>query len=152
MAKRAGARTKPGRESTRQRKSKHSTTRASKAAAKYNREQRLLSDRVDYLKRHATPAQTFRTKRDAETFIRQAANDYGARYDLQSRPHGTRKEWRARFVKVDRQRVAESSEYKRILKDLRSRSKSATGRKAKALEELGRREPWFNFAVGETNE
>lgn len=58
---------------------------------------------------------------------------------------------KATLVKVDRAKVKTSSSMKRIVNDLKSKSNSARGRKAKALQELGRRESFYDFAVGETN-
>jgi len=55
-------------------------------------------------------------------------------------------------AKPTRETVANSTEWKRLMSDLKSKSKSARGRKAKALVQLGMRDSSWSWAVGETQD
>lgn len=122
-----------------QRKPKPTKRRSSKKVDK-----QLVSDRVTYLKSIANPSVTFRTKADAEKFARDVYRDTGAKYKVSGKT--------AKLQSVTRDAVSKSRDFGSIKKDLKSRSKSARGKKAKALEQLGRRESFWNWSVGETNE
>lgn len=52
--------------------------------------------------------------------------------------------------KEKRGAARQSSEMKTAIKDLRSKDNSPTGKKAKALEKLGRRDPEWDMPVGES--
>lgn len=118
-------------------------TRKAQAKAQ-RRENALVSDRLEYLKNVANPRVNFKSKKEAEQFAQAIYKETGAKYTVSGKT--------AKLDNITKDSVRRSSDFKRIQRDLRSRSKSAKGKKAKALEELGRRESFWNWAVGETNE
>lgn len=146
MARRKRGPTKPGRESVprkpRKIKSSHPAIipSASSRLKSYNS---IVTDRAKFLRANAIQSKTFRTANAARMFARKVERETGIVYKVR----GTK----ATLVKVDRAKVKSSSSMKRIVNDLKSKSNSARGRKAKALQELGRRESFYDFAVGETN-
>jgi len=124
---------------------KASSRRTAKAAAKAKRlENGLVTDRLQYLKNAANPRVNFKSKKEAEAFAKEIYKQTGAKYTVTGKT--------AKLESITKDSVRHSADFKRIQRDLRSRSKSAKGKKAKALEELGRRESFWNWAVGETNE
>lgn len=112
----------------------------------------ILDDRVSFLENTTAKIVPAANKRAAEQLQRQAKRELGVTYDVQSRKVNGKTQYRLKRRKVGRTDVRDASETKRIIDALHSKSKAARGRKAKALEQLGRREAFWDFAVGDTNE
>jgi signal recognition particle subunit SEC65 len=113
---------------------------------------KIIDDRINYLSATTARIVTAPNKREAERMQSNALNTLGVKYDVQSRFHNGRKEYRLQRRAIQQKAVEKSSEMQRIYRGLASKSKSARGAKAKALEQLGRRDTFWDFAVGDTNE
>lgn len=116
--------------------------RSAKSKAKL--EKSVAQDRVRYLKSVANPKVTFKSKRDAEQFAKTIFKDTGAKYIVDGKT--------AHLDSITKHNVERSTDFKRIKRDLATQSNKAKGKKARALEQLGRRESFWSWAVGETNE
>lgn len=106
-------------------------------------DKRIVKDRVSFLESVAGD-QVFKSTKDARQFANIQLLETGIVYTV------TGKQRTARYKRVDFDAVKNSSSMKQIRNDLRLKSRSARGRKAKALEALGRRENFFDWPVGET--
>lgn len=104
----------------------------------------LVKDRTNYLKSVANPKATFRSKKEAEKFAKSIFEQTGAKYIVDGKT--------AHLDSITTRNVERSTDFKKIKRDLATQSKSARGKKAKALEQLGRRESFWSWSVGETNE
>jgi hypothetical protein len=135
-----GRKAKPGRETTRPRAS----TAEKKARHARAVDKRLVNDRVSFLKANALHTKTFKTRDAAIEFASEQMLVNGLDYDVKKRGRTVT------LKGVDFKAVQESTEMKQIRNDLRTKSRSATGKRARALEALGRRENFFDWPVGET--
>lgn len=149
-------RAKPGRESRRQSPSKvgRRTREKFKHTAASLERQRLglLADRIAYLEASTVQTMQFATKRAADKAKKDALEELGVLYEVQSKTVGKKTEWRLKRKRISTSAVDASYSMETIRKDLAKRGSSARGAKARALEQLGRRETFWDFAVGDTNE
>lgn len=105
---------------------------------------RLVRDRVAFLQYNAVKVRSFPTRQAALDFAVEQQLETGLDYSVAKRGRT------ARLQAIDSESVRASSEMVRIRNDLREGSRRVGGRKARALEALGRRENFFDWPVGET--
>lgn len=118
-----------------------------KRRASKNVDKRLVNDRINFLLSddlQFPKTATFRTRAEAVDFAAEQMATNGLDYDIKK---GSRT---ARLMKPDIETVRHSTSMRQIRDDLRTKSKRPGGKRARALEALGRRESFFDWPVGET--
>lgn len=137
-------RPKPGRETQRHSQRTPKRARSFTAAQRKLYFNNIVDDRVAFLERDTFKKISFKTRKEAVDFAVREMLETGIDYNV---PKGKTFAVRER---VDRRAVQESSSMKRILADLKTGGTRRNSKRANALEQLGRRESFFDWPVGET--